>query len=175
MQDILLISPNTVKKRGDITLNYDDMFLSSSIRTAQDIFLVDFLGKDLVDRLKELVEAKLNNEEDNIDSENNIAYKTLLDEYVKEVLVYQVLIETAIRTSLKIRNLGVVKNKDTNADAADLKEIQYLLDNFRTSVNHWQNRTVDFLCENKEAIIENKFDCGCKPKIKFANTGLLLS
>lgn len=174
MKDIMLISPNTVKARGDVALNFDDTFLGSAIRTSQEVFLVDFLGRDLVERLKELVGKKIDGEEGGIDAEENIAYKTLLDEYVKEVLVYQVLVESALRASMKLRNIGVVRNSDTNAQYAQLSDIKYLLDNYRTDVNHWQNRTVDFLCENKGAIAESRFDCGCGPKVKYANTGLWL-
>lgn len=174
MDNIMLISPNTVKARGDVALNYDDTFIGSAIRTSQEVFLVDFIGKECVDALTDLVGRKIQGEEDNIDSEGRIAYKTLLDEYLRPLLSYQVLLETALRTSLKIRNLGVVRNTDTNAQYANLDDVKFLIDNYRTAVNHWQNRTIDFLCENKGAIPECQIDCGCGPKRKYANTGLWL-
>ena len=174
MKNIMLISPNAVKARGDIDLNYDDQFLGSAIRTAQEVFLTDFIGKECVDALTDLVGRKINGQEDNIDSENRVAYKALLEDYLTPLLTYQVLLGTALRTSLKIRNLGVVRNSDTNSQYANLDDVKYLIDEYRTGVNAWQNRTVDFICANKGAIPECKIDCGCGPKTKYANTGLWL-
>ena len=81
-----------------------------------------------------------------------------------------------MNTSMKIRNLGVVRNTDTNAAYPSLSDVQYVLDYHRTAYNHYLNRMSDFICANKAAFVEAEgFGCGgCKTKKKFANTNLFL-
>lgn len=175
-KNTMLISPKRVKESGDLNLNVDEGVIGASIRKAQSVYMVDVVGKDLVERLQQLVYNKIQGADDNIDSPENIAYKTLLDEYLTPALISKAIIETAIRISLKIRNMGVVQNSDMNVNAASLEDIKYLQNYEETSYNHYLNRMQEFLCENKEAIPESNFVCGgCKPKKKFANVNLFLN
>lgn len=174
-RNIMLTSPKKVKESGSLNLNVDEGVIGNAIRTAQNVYMVDVVGKDLVERLQELVYNKIQGlSGDTIDDEMNIAYKTLLDEYMTPALISKTVVETAIRTSLKIRNMGVVQNSDLNVNAASLDDIKYLQNYEETMYNHYLNRMAEFLCENKEAIPESKYDCGCKPKRKYANVNLFL-
>ena len=166
----MLISPNKVKASGRLNLNVDDGEIAASIRNAQNVYLVDVIGKEFVWKLQELVYNKIQQiSGDTIDDAP--AYKTLLDEYVSEVLSIKTVIDLCIRLSLKIRNLGVIKNSDTNANYVDADEIRKLQGYFETEYNHWLNRMAEFICENKEAFPESKFDCNCSDRPKYANTG----
>lgn len=170
----MLTSPKKVKESGELNLNVDEGVIGTCIRTAQNVYMVDVVGTELVERLQELVYNKIKGNPDTIDDSENVAYKTLLDEYMVPALNSKTIVETAIRISLKIRNLGVVQNSDVNANAASLDDIKYLQNYEETMYNHYLNRMAEFLCENKEAIPESKYDCGCKPKTKYANTNLWL-
>lgn len=171
----MLISPKKVKESGELNLNVDEGVIGASIRTAQNVYMVDVVGKDLVEALQEKVYNKIQGASANtIDSEENVAYKTLLDEYMAPALITKTVIDVCIRISLKIRNMGVVQNSDTNVNAASLDDIKYLQNYEETNYNHYLNRMVEFLCANKEAIPESTFTCGCKPKKKFANVNLFL-
>jgi hypothetical protein len=79
-----------------------------------------------------------------------------------------------MRTSFKVRNMGVVQNSDANVNAANIDDIKYFQNYLETMYNHCLNRIAEFLCQNKEAIPESKFDCGCKPTNKYANVNLWL-
>lgn len=173
-RNVMLISPNTVKSLGTLSLNVDDTMIGAAIRTAQEVYLKDVIGEELVERLKELVGNKINNSGSTIDDVENTAYKVLLDDYVKQVLASKVLIEVEVEASLKTRNIGVVKNSDTNASFADSKELSWLLDYHRTAYNHYLNRMAEYLCQQKAAIPESRYDCGCGPKKKYANINLFL-
>lgn len=171
----MLVSPKVVKQSGELNLNCDDSQIGASIRTAQNVYMVDVLGSALIERLQELVYRKLRGEtEDTIDSEENIAYKTLLDDYLTEALTYKTVIDLCMRASFKVRNMGVVQNTDTNVLSANIDDIKHLQNYIETMYNHSLNRMAEFLCQNKEAIPESKFDCGCKPTTKFANVNLFL-
>lgn len=172
----MLIGPKRVKESGDLNLNVDDSMIGASIRTAQNVYMVDVVGSDLVERLQELVYNKILNVSGatNIDSEEAVAYKTLLDEYMAPALVSKTVVDIALRISLKIRNMGVVKNSDVNVQAASIDDIKYLQNYEETMYNHYLNRMAEFLCQNKLAIPESKFNCDCKPRTKYANTNLWL-
>lgn len=170
----MLVSPKMVKQSGELNLNCDDAQIGAAIRTAQNVYLVDVLGKDLVEHLQELVYNKITSHSNSIDDEANIAYKTLLDDYVVDSLIYKTVIDLAIRASLKIRNMGTVQNSDTNVQASSLDDIKYLQNYVETMYNHTLNRMMDFLCQNKSAIPESNVECGCKGKRKYANINLWL-
>lgn len=169
----MLLSPKKVKESGELNLNVDEGVIGAAIRTAQNVYMVDVVGKDLVEKLQELVYNKIQGSGTTIDDEP--AYKTLLDEYMTPALVSKTVNVTALRISLKIRNMGVVQNSDTNVNSVSLEDIKYLQNYEETMFNHYLNRMVEFLCANKEAIPESTFACGeCKPKRKFANVNLYL-
>ena len=169
-ENIMLISPNTVKAIGGVALNVDDSFIGTAIRTAQNVYLEDVIGKEFLDSLKQKVY------DGSINEEANTAYKELLDSYIKFVLSSKVIVELAMGLSFKIRNLGTVRNTDTNANYPSLQDVQYLLDYHRTAYNHYLNRMSDFICDNKAAFVEAEgFGCGgCKTKKRYANTQLYL-
>lgn len=176
MTDVMLISPAGVKSYGDINVNVDEVQTGAAIRIAQNVYLVDILGRDLVEHLQQLVFNKISGEsEDTIDSEGNSAYKTLLDEYIKPVLAYRTVVELCIKTSLKIRNMGVVKNQDTNVNPTDWTDYSRLRDYYETFFVDAVNKMMDFLCQNKTAFMElpDGF-CTCKRKPLYGRTKLWL-
>lgn len=171
----MLISPKKVKESGEINVNVDDTFVGVSIRTAQNVYISDVIGKELVYKLQELVYNKIqDNGESSINDEENIAYATFLYDYLQDALIWKTVIDLCMRTSFKVRNMGVVRNSDTNVQASDIDDIKYFQSYLETMYNHSLNRIAEFLCENKEAIPESKFDCGCKPTNKYANVNLFL-
>lgn len=173
-KNTMLISPDTIKSQGDLNYNVDDTVIGASIRVSQNVYLRDVIGDALLNRLQELVWNAISGERDNIDDEENIAYKTLLDDYIEPVLTYKVSSEICARISLKIRNMGVVKNSDTNVSPADLQDIIYLKQTNDTLFNDALNRMVAFICEQQSAFPESDFVCGCGKHPLYANTGLWL-
>ena len=175
-KSVMLTSPQKVKESGYLNLNVSDSVIGASIRTAQDVYLQDVIGEGLIEAIQEKVWNKINGASANtIDDEINIQYKTLLDEYVVPALNSKTVVDIALRISLKIRNMGVVQNSDANINASSLDDIKYLQNYQETMWNHHLNRMVEFLCQNKAAFPESKFDCDCKPRRKYANTNLFLA
>ena len=173
-RNVMLISPNTVKQYGTLNLNVDDSVLGNAIRISQNIYLVDIIGIELVQRLQELVYNKINNIEDNIDSEDNVQYKDLLQEYVEPVLVYRTAVECATLETLKIRNMGVVKNSDVNVNSTSAGDLKYIAEYNGTFFYDYVNKMVTFLCENKNAFPESIIDCTCSSKPLYGRTNLWL-
>lgn len=173
-KNVMLIDPDTVKSQSDINYNVEDTAIGASIRVSQNIYLRDIIGDALLERLQVLVYNAIEGNPDSIDDEANIAYKTLLDDYISNFLTYKVAVEICDRLSLKIRNMGVVKNADTNISPADLGDIIYLKEKYETFVNDAANRMVKFICGNSAAYPESDFVCGCDKSPKYGRTGLWL-
>ena len=81
----------------------------------------------------------------------------------------------ALRPTLKIRNMGVVKNSDTNVQATSAGDVKYMAEYYETFFYDAVNKLMDFLCENKEAYEEvpDGF-CTCQRKPRYARTDLWL-
>ena len=174
-QNVMLISPTKVKKYATVGLNVDENVLGECIRLAH-VHVGEVLGRALMERLRELVYNKVHEiTGDTIDDEQNIAYKTLLDEYVTPALAYATAVEVSTVNQLKLRNMGTVKNSDINVASAGMGETAYLGSYLKTYLNDAYNRMVEFLCEEKAAFKElpDGF-CTCSRKPLYANTGLWL-
>lgn len=170
----MLISPTKVKQYATVGLNVDENVLGESIRAAQ-LHLREVIGRSLLERLQELVYNKIQGNEDTIDDADNIAYKTLLDEYVVPSLAWGTAVEASQLNELKIRNMGTVKNSDTNVNAVAQGEYLHLASYLKTYLNDAYNRLTEFLCEEKAAFVELPDGyCTCQDQPLYANTNLWL-
>ena len=166
----MLISPQKVKTYGVINLNVNESEIGNAIRISQNVYLEDIVGHDLVEHMQELVYAKMKSGE-TIDEQ----YQVLLDEYLTPVLVYRTAVELCTIMTLKIRNMGVVKNNDTNVQATTAEDVKAMGEYYETFFYDYVNKMMTFLCQNKGAFVElpDGF-CTCERKPRYARTGLYL-
>lgn len=174
-KNTMLISPKKVKESGELSMNCDDTMIGASIRTAQKVYMVDILGAETIDRLQELVWNKIKGLPDNIDDPENVPYKTLLDDYLTDAMIYKTIIDLCIRSTFKIRNMGVIQNADTNVLSVNIDDVKFLQSYIETMYNHSLNRMADFICSNEGAFPQCKIKCGsCERASRFANINLYL-
>ena len=161
--DIMLVSPNTVKAGGYVTNDVTDGTIGASIREGQDIHLKSIIGSALLERLQTLVYNKMKGYEDNIDDDVNEPYKRLLDRYIEPYMVAKVESLLCLPISLKIRNMGVVTNEDTNVRKNSVNDIYVLQRRFETGACRYATELSMFLCANKADYPEldsNTCNCG---------------
>lgn len=174
-KNTMLVSPTKVKEFGNINLNVDDREIGFAIRVSQNIHLSCDIGRELVEHIQELVYNKIVGSGSSIDDNENEQYKVLLDEYLVPALVYRTAMELCTITTMKIRNMGVVKNEDTNVKQTSAPELSYTQEYYDGMYNDALNRISDFLCENKNSFAEvGDGYCTCSGKPRFAATGLWL-
>lgn len=169
-KNVMLISPNDIKAMGEVNINLEEDMMGASIRAVQNVYLTDVLGVDCVEKLQKLVYNKIKGNEDNIDDEQNIYFKTLLSDYISQVMGYKVVSELCVRTALKMRNAGIVQTNDNNISNVSLKDVKYLTDIYETYYNSALNRMMDFIKENKSHFPEIK----CKKINRYGNINLYL-
>lgn len=164
-----LTSPDDVKAASNINWNVDDGDVSSAIRTAQNVYLRDIIGDRLLESVQDMVSGGT--------LSANPAYEELLDNYITEFLTYKACVELCVPISLKLRNIGVSQDYDSNIQAAQLQNIAELADYYETQAIDKCNRMIDFLLENRAAFPELNLTCVCghEPNLrKRANTRLYL-
>lgn len=113
MSKIYLISETTLKKHSLINNNVDGGYITSVIDIVQNIDLETLIGPVLKDKLCDLVKNNT------IDSPENVHYKELLDDYITEYMIWQVMSQVQLAVNYKITNSGVIENQDERKARTD--------------------------------------------------------
>lgn len=154
-KETLLISPGEIKADSLINGNVDDKVLGCTIQTAQNVYLTKIIGSALYRKLQSLVWNKIKqNGQDNIDTAGYETYKELLEEYVQPYLMYKCMEDFIVSNSFKFRNIGVVRNSDTNTSFVDLDSIRFLQHHYQTYVAEYEDRLSKYICANKDSLPE---------------------
>lgn len=171
---VLLCAPDEIKADGIISYNMDDTMIGSAIKISQNVYLRDVIGSRFLEHIQELVWKTIQGESGGIDDEENIAYKTLLDDYIQQAIIYRTAVQLCSTSTYKLRNMGLVQNSDTNVNSVTLQEVNRMKDEYETLYNDALNRMSEFICEHKDAFPESDFICGCGESPRYARTGLWL-
>lgn len=157
MDKVLLMSANEIKNFTNINYNVSDEYISATIDDVQEVYLQEIIGTALLLRIKELVLNTYNNRDDNLNDEVNSNYNYFYQNFIKNYIKEKVEVELLINVNYKIRNAGVVKQNDKSVGIDDLEKI---LRNKETSVNHWATMLSKYLKDSDFAEIKN---CDCYP------------
>jgi hypothetical protein len=139
MENTLLISEAKLKRFTDINNNLDVDLISSVIREAQIIHITRLLGSKLYDKLISDVDS------DSLAGD----YKTLVDDYVQDSLLYWAYYESLETIYLRPRNAGLVKptGGENNIDA-DIALYDKKRQSVKNKAEYFSERLVDYLCFN---------------------------
>ena len=161
-----LISADDVKGGSFVNYNVTDDLIADAIRIAQDTYLRDVIGCNLLMSVKGKVYR-------NITSGEAIEekYLTLIDDYIVPYLVAEAQVQICEPLALKLRNVGVTSTDDTNIRTADIEAVKRLENSLKTFAVDKVNRLIDFLNANE---FEELQGCKCHKLNKKANIGLWL-
>ena len=163
---IMLISPSEVKAASYLGDNFDEQMLGQAIREAQEIHLQGIIGTALLDKLKALVEATLDKSASGITAAENAVYKTLLDDYITPYLAEKVQSVAVLPTTLKMRNMGLIKNADENAYQQTTEDIYRVQRRFNTKADRYATQISMYLCKHRAEMPELDTVCGCDYFVK---------
>lgn len=150
MNDVLLISEQTLKNDSLIGDNVESVLILPAIIIAQEQGLQPVIGTKLLRKLQDLIDN------DSILSPSNLAYKELLDAYITIYLEYKVMSEIQIPLSYKMRTNGIIKNSDDKTVTIDMKDVMYLKTYYDDKATFFLKRLVDYLCANRMTYPEYK-------------------
>ena len=143
MADALFITRKDLVKFSSLNGNVDtDKFLQY-IKIAQDIHIQNYLGTDLYNKIQSDIEG----------STLTGDYLSLVNDYIKPMLIHWALVEYLPFAAYTIANNGVYKHNSENAENVSKEEIDFLIEKERTTAQYYTERFIDYMSFNAS----NKF------------------
>lgn len=144
MTDTLLISWTKVKQYTSINDSLDPDLIKNNIRIAQDIQLQRVIGTLLYDKLIDLVKT------DTIGDAENSDYKTLLDDYIQDMLLYAAYYETLESIFIRPKNNGLLTpNGGENSDSVDKQRYEMTRTSVLNKFEYYADRLSKYLVETQ--------------------------
>ena len=139
---ILLISEDTIKTNSLVNENLDGKYLQTAIYNAQEIDLCNLLGTALYNKIVSLVA------DDAIVEDKNANYKYLLDNYITDYLINQVMVSVQAAINYKLTNSGTIQNQDNNKTAIDYQNGKNLMAQFEKYANAYATKLQNYILAN---------------------------
>jgi hypothetical protein len=163
----LIISENYLKENSVINGNADMKVITPTIKLVQLKYIRPLLGTDLYDEILSQIGSNT----------VTAANQTLLDDYVLDCMLYYVLCECTPVFKYRYANKGVMVKNSENSTAADLTEIQWLMDKWRNNAEQMAEICTKFLREESTTYplyYENEECYKVKPNKTNFTSGLYL-
>ena len=150
----LFISTQDLKRHSVMNGNVDATKFTPYIEQAQDIHVQSYLGTDLYEKLQALIIAGT------IGDIANASYKTLLEDFVKPMLVQWSLVMYIPFGGITLANGGLFKHSSENSETLSKEETDYLQEQVRITANSYTDRLVKHLCNNSSLYPEFSTNTG---------------
>jgi hypothetical protein len=143
MAQVYFISENTLKQYSNINDNVDSGSLRQAIRTAQLINTQESLGTSLYNKLTDLVDTG------DITGSTNSNYKTLLDDYVRDVVIQYSIFYALDDFIYKFMNVGLVQGFSEQGSSLDIGTFKMIKNSARDRAEFFDNRLREHLFNNE--------------------------
>jgi hypothetical protein len=134
-QEILLINEELLKKYTPLTDAVDPNLIRPCIYVAQDMYLQNFLGTNLTNKLKDDVANGTLEDQ----------YATLLNDYVIKLLIWWVMVELYPSLLYKHDNGNLVSRQSEDTTPVTKGEMESLKEKARENARFYTKRMVDYL------------------------------
>lgn len=134
-ENVLLISDTMIKERTAIHGNIDPKLIYPDIKVAQDMYIMPILGTALYNKLQTIIS-------DGTITSNpaNVNYKSLIDKYLVDALMYYTLSELPTTISYQFWNKGVVRKQGENTDLPTMAELIDLSNKYKNRAEFYAQR-----------------------------------
>ena len=123
--------------------NIDNDKLLPFINQAQDIHIQNYLGTDLYNKIQaEIVAGTLAD-----------PYLTLLNDYIKSMLLHWSMVEYLPYAGVNIANGGIYTKNPENSTALTKEHVDSLVERSRTTAQFYTNRFIDWMQNNAAGLI----------------------
>lgn len=135
----LLISVDILKERTAIHSNIDEKLLYPDIKYAQDNYIHPILGTALFTKLQTLIAAGT------VGSAGNEPYKSLLDTYIIDAMVYYTLSEMPVSLGFQFWNKGLLRKGGVDTEQPSMSELVDVANRYKNRAETYANRLKDYL------------------------------
>ncbi len=154
MRNDLLIDDILLKERTAIHGNIDPKLLYPDIKIAQDTYIFDTLGSALYFKLQDLVHAGT------LSLSENAKYKTLVDFYIVDALIYYALSELPTTISYQFSNKGVTRKQGQDTELPSMSDLIDLSNKYRNKAEFYDNRLKKYLQQNAPTLFPEYLNPG---------------
>jgi len=144
MAEALLVTRNDIVKFTALNGNVDTDNFIQWVKVAQDIHIQNYLGTDLIERIKT----------DIINEDLSGDYLNLVVTYIKPMLIHWAMVEYLPFAAYTIANKGVYKHNSENSTNVEKNEIDYLVEKERSIAQHYTERFIDYMSFNQSLFPE---------------------
>lgn len=137
----LFITLTELKRKSIIDGTLDEDKLIQFVEVAQDIHIQNYLGTKLYDKLQTLITS------DTLDDAGNAKYKTLLNTYIKPMLIWYSQYSFIPFAGYQISNGGIFKHSSESSTAPSKEEIDSLTRKAKDFADFYTNRFFDYIEE----------------------------
>ncbi len=149
MTTTLFISENFIRTYGGLETNLDTAFINNAIREAQDIKIQQLTGTLLYNKLIALVDAGT------MDDAANSYYKTLMNNYIQNALIYASLYYIYDDIYVRPRNNGLlVADGGTESSSVDRSMYQVKKQTAENKYKFYGELLTDYLIEETDQFPE---------------------
>lgn len=142
MSYVLFISESKLKESTAINLQVDTDLLLPYLRQAQKIYVEPKLGTTLFEKIKTLI---TNNTIGNVGNEN---YKTLLDEYIGDMLPNWAFYHAVPFLRFSVENGNIYSKTSETGNSLSTEEAQHLREEIRNTAEYYTERMIEYITNN---------------------------
>ena len=144
MAEALLITRDDLVRFTSVNGNVDTDKFIQYIKIAQDIHIQNYLGTELLNKIKaDIIASTLTGD-----------YQSLVEAYVKPMLIHWAMVEYLPFAAYTIANKGVYKHSSENAENVAKDEVDFLLEKERKIAQHYTQRFIDYMSFNQQLFPE---------------------
>jgi len=154
MAYVLFISEEKLKDSTAINLNVDPNLLLPYVRQAQKLYVEPKLGTQLTQKLKDLITAGT------IGDVANAAYKTLLDDYIGDMLPNWAFYHAVPFLRFKIENGNIYSKTSETGNALSTEESQSLREEVSNTAQYYTERLIEYITNNTSLFPEYSTNSG---------------
>jgi len=154
MAYVLFISSEKLKDSTAINLNVDPNLLLPYLRQAQKLYVEPKLGTKLTQKLKDLITAGT------IGDVANAAYKTLLDDYIGDMLPNWAFYHAVPFLRFKIENGNIYSKTSETGNALSTEESQSLREEVSNTAQYYTERLIEYITNNTSLFPEYNQNSG---------------
>lgn len=168
MAEVLFINDVYVKKYTQVNGAVDSNIIYPAVYLAQDKYLMPYLGTNLYEKLKADV------------SNNTLSgnYLTLVDDYVRKVVLWWAMVEVLPYLTYKLDNGTLVQRTSEDAQPVSDRVFKDMVDRSLKNAEYYTGLMVDFICANSSLFPEynnNVWPDRAPLQIKKSSTSIVFS
>ena len=154
MAYVLFISEQKLKDSTAINLNVDIDLLLPYVRQSQKLYVESKLGTKLTQKLKDLITAGT------LGNAGNEAYKSLVDDYVGDMLPNWAFYHAIPFLRIKIENGNIYSKTSETGNALSTEESQHLREEVRNTAEYYTERMIEYVRNNISSFPEYNTNSG---------------